>query len=443
MKIFFCICLLFLSMLEASDWLMIQGTEPDKVMINDEKVKNTWKTPQFWGFLQLKYEKNYSDTLEVGGLNKTPFAYVKPNLKRQSQFQVFRARLGLRGVLDKENKVNYFLLTDFGHNGISNPANHHQHTYVTDASLTLRYIPYANIRAGLFKYPGSEEGLQARFASPFIEFSAMSNFLLLEKDPETDKNSVNTNGSYLGEPTYSVGAFRDTGIQLFDRVPINEDWAVSYAAMIGNGSGMKWENTNDGEYTGYGYLGFERSFGKGKGYYHQDLKTYIWYQEGQRALDANFKTNLYDRVRYGAGLRYYKEGLRVEAEYTGAKGMIYAGAKDTNQNAGDEYWEFLIEAGSENKSYGYYIASAYEFYPKIEAMLRYDELNNLTNSTLKERVFKTTTLGLSYHFKGPTRLDLNYQFKDAEAPGNINAQRVLDNMGDIVSLQFTYKFSMR
>ncbi len=426
-----------------SDWLMIQGTEPAMIKKGDEKVKNTVFTPQFWGFAQLKYEKNYSDVVDAGGIDKTGFAYVAPNLEEQEQFQVFRARLGLRGVLDEDNKVNYFTLTDFGQNGISNPLGHSQKTYITDASLSFRHIPYANIRLGLFKYPGSEEGLQARFASPFILFTQMSNFLLLEKTPKSHKSDINTNDSFLDEPYGSVGAYRDTGIEMFDRLKLDDDWAVSYALMLGNGSGLEWENRNDGRYTGYGYLALEKSFHAGKGYYSQDFKTYLWYQEGKRALDANDHTQFYDRIRYGAGLRYYKDGLRLEAEYTGAEGMIVSGAKDVNPVPGDKNWHLSLEAGKENRSYGYYFASCYEFYKDIEGSIRYEELNNLTNSNAKERVFKTTTLGLSYHFKGPTRLDLNYLIREGDAPGNTAAQTVLDNMDDILVLQFTYKFGMR
>jgi len=427
----------------SSDWLMIQGTEPRMIVKEQEKVLNTITTPNFWGFTQLKYEKNYSDTIERVGINKTGFAYVTPNLQSQTQAQVFRARLGLRGVLDDDNKINYFLLTEFGKNGISYPLGHPQNTYITDASLSFRYLPYANIRVGLFKYPGSEEGMQARFASSFINFTQMSNFLLLEKTPITDITVPNTTGSFVGEPERSVGAYRDTGIEVFDRLYLDEDWALSYAAMIGNGSGLEWENKNEGEYTGYAYLALEKAFHKGKGYYTQDLKTYLWYQEGKRAVAANNVISLYDRIRYGLGLRYFKDGLRIEAEYAGAEGMIFSGARDTDPLVGVQNWHYALEAGRENKSYGYYLASAYEFYPKVEAMIRYDELDNLTNASAKERVFKTTTMGLTYHFKGATRIDINYLFRDGKAPGNTGAQSILDAMGDVINVQFTYKFGMR
>jgi len=67
-------------------------------------------------------------------------------------------------------------------------------------------------------------------------------------------------------------------------------------------------------------------------------------------------------------------------------------------------------------------------------------LNRLTNDTKGERDFKTLTLGCSYRFRGATRLDLNYMFREAEAPGNDAAQEVLDNIGNRLAVQVTAAF---
>ena len=133
--------------------------------------------------------------------------------------------------------------------------------------------------------------------------------------------------------------------------------------------------------------------------------------------------------------------MRVGAEYIKAKGMIYNGAKDVDQDPFGVDWEYQIAADKNNEANGGYVNLAYFFIPKKwEAMVRYDYLDRLTNSVEGERKFKTTTLGLSYHFKGPTRIDINYAFQDAEAPGNAKAQKVLDNMGNLLSIQATLKF---
>ncbi|MNN78564.1 hypothetical protein D3C81_1951330 [compost metagenome] len=77
---------------------------------------------------------------------------------------------------------------------------------------------------------------------------------------------------------------------------------------------------------------------------------------------------------------------------------------------------------------------------KVEVFGRYDYSNRLTNDVKGERDFKTLTLGASYRFRGPTRLDVNYAFRDAKAPGNANAQKVLDNMGNRLEVQVTAAF---
>ena len=128
------------------------------------------------------------------------------------------------------------------------------------------------------------------------------------------------------------------------------------------------------------------------------------------------------------------------AEYIHAKGMIYNGAKDMNADPYNNYWGYEIAAGEQNVADGGYFNVQYFVIPKkIEVMARYDWLNRLTNSTTGERVFKTTTIGLSYHFKGATRIDLNYAFRNAIAPGNTKAQKVLDNTGNLLSIQATIK----
>ena len=104
-------------------------------------------------------------------------------------------------------------------------------------------------------------------------------------------------------------------------------------------------------------------------------------------------------------------------------------------------WEYQIAADKNNEADGGYVNVQYYVVPKKwELLARYDYLNRLTNSTTGKREFKTTTLGFSYHFKGPTRIDVNYALRDADAPGNPKAQKVLDNIGNLLSVQATLKF---
>ncbi len=417
----FILILLSVSYVYSANWLMIQGTE--SLATEDHHL---------WGFGQLRYIHNKGNLYEANGVNKTPFSLNKPDLKKQETFILSRLRIGLRGKLDNENTINYFILTEFGENGITNPIGYRQHNYVTDISVTLRYMPI-NIRLGQYKYPGSEEGFMARFTSPFIQFTTVSDQLMLERyiSPQVVNGTI-----YLGLPVHSVGAYRDSGIQLFQQVNLNKTSSISYAYMYGLGAGLQMNNVNDSHPTHYFYSAYEKILGNVKGYNTESFKFYGWYQKGKRKL----LDELYDRTRYGIGLTYYDGSIRVESEYMRGNGMIYTGAKDTNSNPSDNEWQFEIEADNNNKADGYYIAATYKLKPHIEAIARYDEYRRMKNVSTKKRIIKNTTIGFSYKFEGLNRIDFNYTFSNAYAPYNTTAQYILNNTGDIARIQLTWVY---
>ncbi len=441
------------SEIQGANWLMLQGTQPETVAPMGVKVPYRSKKPKVWGFIQANYKQDLGDVLIApDGKTKTPFSLLNPDLSGQKGFDLFRARLALRGMADSENKVNYFFMTEFANNGVNNLAGHKEvATYFTDASVTLKHIPYAKIRAGMFKYPGSEEGLQAVFVSPYVEFTTMTGQQLLERfathvgdaQQGAAAGGASTVHYTTTEVDKPVGAFRDTGVQIFDAIPIKEAWTLTYAYMYGNGQGISYSSSNRQE-THYGYLALEETYG-GRGYFTECMKFYVWGQKGKRHLLSTDDTGSHlidaNRKRYGVGMTYYKHGIRFEAEYMKAKGMIFTGAKDVDPDPLKTNWQFQFAVGDENEADGGYVNLQYEVLPKkVEVFGRYDYLNRLTNDKKGERQFKTTTLGCSYRFRGPTRLDFNYMFRDAKAPGNAKAQKVLDKMGDRIALQLTAAF---
>lgn len=442
----------------AADWLSLQAVEPDFVAPQGVLVPNRNKVPKLWGFLQFNYRKDLSTVVVNGnGINTTPFALLQPDLTAQSGFNLFRARLGMRGMADDDNLVDYFVLTDFGNNGVGNPNGKKEvGTYLTDASITLRHIPGANIRAGMFKTPGSEEGIGSVYYYPYVEFTSFTDGQLLERTIRkvgVAETGASAGGAatthYTGVASDAVGAFRDTGLEIFDTFHIDKDWTFSYAYMLGNGSGISMTSSKE-QKTQYGYLAVEKNFGGGKGYNTNAMKFYAWVQDGQRTLladkDNNASTTGYDkktyeRNRYGIGASYYNNGLRLETEYATAQGMIFTGARDVNNDPAIDDWSLQYAVGKENKANGGYFNAQYYVVPdKLELIARYDWMNRLTNSPTGRRDFETTTVGFSYHFKEATRLDFNYAFKTAKAPGNATAQTTLDNTGDRVSLQLTAGF---
>lgn len=448
------------SSVNAANWLALQGYQPSFVAPKGVKVPYRSKKPKVWGFVQANFRKDFGTVSDVNpgsgvsdGKIRTPFSLLNPDLKGQEGFNVFRARIALRGMADNDNLVNYFVMTDFANNGINNLAgNRTVATYFSDASVTLKHIPGAKLRVGMFKTPGTEEGLAAVFVAPYIDFTQMTFQQHLERRITNVGGELPGNASggaqtdhYQGAPSEPIAAFRDVGAQVFDTLPIADTWDVSYAYMYGNGSGISF-NSGNANATHYGYLALEKTFNsKGRGYYTNALKFFVWGQTGNRQLISTVggvATEINnERNRYGLGFSYHKSGLRVEAEYTIAEGMIYTGAKDTNGDPLVEDWEFQFAVGKENKADGGYLNLQYELVAKkFEIFGRYDYLNRLTNDAKARRDFQTLTLGASYRFRGPTRIDFNYLIREAKAPDNVNAQKVLDNMGNRLGIQVTAAF---
>lgn len=396
---------------DGANWLMIQGTQ-----------KKVGTTP--WGFFQVRSTHNYGSVVIENGINKTPFSYVPPKVQERRDFSLARFRLGLRGSLDSENNINYFVLTEFAPNGINTPLGQSESVYLTDASITLKHLP-VYIRAGKFKYPGSEEGLMTRFASPFIEFTTMSDQLLLERFVDAS----------LSKPSAGVGAFRDSGVELFQSLGLGEDSELTFAYMYGNGSGVENKNLNRGEATHYGYMAFEKSLGGGAGYKKESLKLYGWLQSGKRYLEQ--EQRFYQRERQGLGATYFYKDLHLEAEYAQGEGMIANGVRDTNSDPAINDWEFVTLASKENRASGYYFSGIYGIHKDIDILFRYDRYDRITNNKKLYRVFETYTTGFSYKLKNYTRIDVNYDFRTISAPHNSVAGELLNAGGDRLSVQFT------
>ena len=410
---YFLICLISVQVLHAANWLFIQGTE-----------KKAGHHP--WGFIQVKNEHNYGDIVIKNGFNKTPFSYIKPDLQEQSEILLARLRVGLRGSFDNANSMNYFLLTEFAQNGVNAPLGYSTPTYITDASVTFKQLPIY-LRIGKFKYAGSEEGHMARFTSPFINFSTVGNLMMLERFVKKP----------LDEPAQGVGAYRDTGLQLFNAISLDNSSEITLSYMLGNGSGTANKNINNNHFTHYGYLSYEKILGKGKGYKLESLKVYAWMQDGKRLLEDK----LYDRDRYGIGATYFKDSLRLEGEYMIGRGMIFNGSKDINSDADINEWAYSMSPDAKNRADGFYLLATYRVLPNLELLTRYDEYNRLTNEKSAYRKFQTMTTGLSLVYNKYNRIDVNYAFNSIKAPYNTKAEELLKkSVGDLFSIQLTLLF---
>lgn len=437
----------------AANWLMLQGTEP----------AGSAPRAKVWGFIQAQYQEDYSDacaancnpTVNTVSNGYIPPKLIGPNLDSQSQFAVNRARIGVRGTgMPLDSNVNYFLLAEFGENAITNASN--SSTHVTDASITLNQIPGMRVRMGLFKFPGAEEALQAIHTFDYVNFSEVSNQLMLERfqtsmtgnnvPPRVLNKTSGPGAASLNTYDLPVGAYRDTGIQLFDTFK-GGDWEHSYAFMIGNGNGLSMNDNDDNKDT-YVYWSSEKVYG-GKGPRRQGMKVFAWSHSGKRTFDgdADGTTEEYDRKRSGVGFKYLKGQWRATAEYMRGEGMIFngpdkstygltSGAVGVPASAANG---LLQEASGWYMEGGWYIPNS-----NWELDLRHDVYNRLNGgSGAFELEFVTTTYGVQYHFNKKSRFTFNYASRSAEAVKfgagagpNVN----LDGVGDRLAVQVTHIF---
>jgi hypothetical protein len=438
---------------DAANWLMLQGTEP----------AGTAERAYVWGFLQPTYTQTDGTPLPAG----TPFAgrdavinTIAPDQKSDSQFQILRAQVGVRGQnLPLDPNVNYFFLAEFGNNGVT--ANGGGAARLLDGSITLNHIPGARIRAGLFKTPTAEEGLQAIHVFDYINFTNVTDQMLLERFFDRDGAPACTTGTggtadtCANRPNGPVGAFRDIGVQVFDAFTFG-NFELSYAAMLGNGNGINRGDNNSSMDTYY-YLSGEYVFG-GSGVRREGLKFFAWQQDGKRTLVTGGTGTQspvggtagtaadYDRTRSGLGLTFRKSKYRAAAEYIMADGMIFDGTDGgavagASNAAGTTFATFNIVPV--DKADGYYVDFGYLVLPNLELDVRYDSLNRRTDVAANERQFTTTTLGVQYFFNQKTRATLNYELREAEAPNlaaTNPANLVLDATDNRISLQLTAIF---
>lgn len=420
----------------AVSWLMLQGTEPSSAA-GRAKV---------WGFVQTQYQKDFSSDAANG--NYIPPKLIGPNLTSQEQFNVNRARIGVRGTgMPIDPKVNYFVLTELGNNAIT--AANEGSTFITDASVTLNHIPGARVRMGLFKTPGFEEGLQAIHVFDYINFTTVGNQLMLERFPN-QRDGVNAPGN-AGVPPQDgglntfdrpVGAFRDVGIQVFDTFKVGT-WELSYAAMVGNGNGLNFGD-NDANKDFYGYFSAEWVLGDKGGPRRPGLKMFTWSQTGKRQLDntndGTYNPQSYDRTRTGLGVKYLQMPFRATVEYLEGDGMIFVGPDKAS---------FDINGpgpngnGAEGEASGYYLD--FGFYLPNTAWqfdLRYDVYDRLEGDQF-EFHFETWTAGVNYNLNKKSRITTTWSNTGAEAvnfgdTAGPNAQ--LRGLGERFAIQLTHIF---
>jgi hypothetical protein len=415
----------------ATNWLMIQGTEP----------KNAPAYRSF-GFVGIDHQQTRGEELPAGPWKGQPTVLnqIPPKLEDSSVFQFSYARLGVRGRL-LHGKLNYWVSPLAGENGISQ--NGTPTVKFTDVSATFSLIPHARIRIGQFKYPGSEEGLQPAVLRDYINPTAVGAQLVNERPLDSDGLPVDDSNAL----TSPMSGWRDTGIQVFDAFKTDR-WEHTYAVMAGTGSGLAiYNGTGSGTPDWYLYWSSERLFG-GKGPMREGFKLSGWYQTGKRDLrvGADQTKRRFDRTRYGVGATFRKGPWRAAGEWIKGDGMIFNGTDGVAVPGSISNNGRLVASYNvlpENEADGWYLDAGYTLFEKWELRARYDRLNRGTDSRETERRFETLTLGTTYRFNKHVRLLVDYQFRDFEAPGMPGSavpNQILADVDDVFAARVWARF---
>ncbi|MHB1240981.1 MAG: porin [Gammaproteobacteria bacterium] len=452
----------------ASNWLMLQGTQPPGVTAR----------AQFWGFVQPGYGWTGGRELSglkggVAGLNGTRpnFNNIGPDQTSSNTFYIRRARIGVRGsATPLSNDIDYFFLAEFGDNALS--ASRGYHPVITDASVTFNQLDkFVRFRLGLFKIPGdAEEGLMGIPNLPYVNFTNVTNQLLLERFVSADTVTGTCWNSAVGGPgacgpggngapvatdgVYSnvngLGAFRDTGLMAFNAFRFGP-WEYTYGVMVSNGAQIDRQDSNNNKDVN-GRLQVSYVFGDSKGPHRSDVSGWVWYQNG----DRDFNGQSYHRTREGFGgmvrTGFMRPGaIRASAEYMFGKGMIYAGSPFTSLNGVKQ--PATMFPGFNNGGRGFYGEGAVFVTRNIQLEGRYDQYDRLFNDPINERMFRTWTFGLQYFINPKTRVTFNYAINtlSVQNPGafpltaqgqaqKFNAESIAHSFDNRLDLQVTLIF---
>jgi len=427
----------------AANWLSLQG-------VTNEPY------PLIWGFIQPAYMKTSGSTLPVTGVGQVDqwagqlalVNAIQPDLSSSQIFQVQRTRIGVRGALPDAEKISYFVLAEYGNNGITQPGGGAGKVTLSDATVTFSQIKGAKIRVGQMKVPMSEEVYQGIVTFNYINLTNMANQQLVERPLWTDGNSACVI-SYLGPPPApqpsnvqytqycngdaqtqfrsAVVAVRDIGVQIFDSFA-HDGWEHSYAVLIGQGGANKDNRNSRLDKTVY--ISSEKIFG-GKRAFRKGYKIYVWRTKGKRTIydsavlsaggsSLQAAEREYDRTVRGFGGTLSMGKYRFWAEINSAKGMIFNGSKggavpgavSNNGALVSQFW-----TAPTGESDGGYVDFGYRVAPKVELDIRYDWYNRVTNLTAADETeFVTWTLGAQYFFSRTTKATVNYEIRSVEFP---------------------------
>lgn len=394
----------------AADWPRLQGTEAADA-----------PAVRAWGFVQALGEGVAFGPPAPAFENPdwAAFEGQRPLFNRVGSgdaswgFSIRRARLGLRGAIPKTaGRVAYQLAAEFGTNGLTRQFP----VQLTDASVTLSYIPGVHLRFGQFKLPTGEEALEANpVAAEFVEFSEPTRQLLLESRVE--------DGVVLG----GVSAFRDVGLEAFGSFAVGRG-EFGYAAMLSNGRMGGFDLDDSKDFT-VRLAWSPVVWGEATAARRDELGMYAFWQQGGREVDGERAP----RIRRGGGVKIEKDGWRARVEVIEGTGWIDLGASPPFPGQ-------PVRVAARGQAIGGH--AMLHFRRGLGGgSLRYDTLWRSSGTPADERLFHTLTLDAQLILNPHVRVMADYAVRWLAAPkGSDDARALAATLGDRVSLQVVASF---
>ncbi len=392
----------------AADWPIIQGTEEGQP---EGAVRP-------FGFVQVTGEGAFGGRVSgLRGKALVPFNGQRPTFNAINDdaswgLAVRRARPGLRGAIPGTNRrVTYFVLAELGTAAIAREG-----PTLTDAAVTLSYIPGARLRAGQFKLPMMDETVEANpIAAEWINFSLPASALVLENEVQK--------GRYVG----GASGFRDVGVEAFDTFR----WAklaLSYAVMVSNGN-RRLEGDDAKDVTARTAVSWVFS-GAASDPHRQEVSVFAWGQRGERTIDGVGT----QRIRSGVGAHLEKGRIRVRAEAVYASGALVLGQSPPFPGQ-------PIAVADDGRALGFYAQTRVRVLGRFLVGVRYEELRRQLDDRAALRIFRGLTPMIEYDIVPRARLQLTYERRWFSAPhGAADALTIARAAGDRAAAQLTVVF---
>ena len=415
-----------------------------------------WGKGKLIGFIQPSYTDMQAGPAINGHIPKADL--IQPTFDQSTNVAIQRARLFVRGRVNPD--ISYYVGTEAGQNGYA----YSYGTYsprLMDANMTFsHYIPGVRLEFGIIRAPGPEGAMQGFMDFSFFDLFPVGIAQLMQPNFYTSNmtykpSATPANGGYLipGANVSGNNAFRYPGVQAMDWFRINPNVELAYGVMLGENGRMDDRNTWNGPIAA-GRVQMSYLFHDGSGrFFRDDLTGFAWYQQARPQL--NGITNTMTRDGFGATYRedYMRPwGRNLKAEYIRGTGDIEVpGAFVSGPGLTPAQYETTFYPGSNNTANGFDATAGLFVTSNIELNARYDYYDRLPNLPSIERLFKTTGVGVTYHFTPLTRVVVNYLSRKVEIPnpGAIGkpgspalnlANSVVDQIGDEFNIFAVYAF---